>query len=294
MDRLHKRDLIVRSIRDFFHERGFLEVETPVRIETPALEDHIDAISAENRYLRTSPELHMKRLLCQGYTNIFQIGPCFRKNEDGKIHSPEFSMLEWYRTNADYMDMLSDTRDLLLQIAERVETPRRIDCLGLEIDLESEWEEYTIAQAFRRFAGWNPIENFDRDRFDIDLVEKVEPALSGRRPTVLRDYPPELAALARCSRADPPIAERWELYIGGLEIANAYSELNDADEQKRRFEACARKRETAGKKVYGMDSEFMQAIQRGMPPAGGIALGVDRLIMLFTNSKSINDVKAFP
>lgn len=259
-------------------------------IPAPALEEHIDAQPAGDLYLRTSPELHMKRLLCQGYERIFQMGPCFRAGESGMHHSPEFSMLEWYRTDADYNDILEDTRELFMTVARLTTGSGHIEYRGARIDLEQSWMQFSVAQAFEQFAGWNPILHYDSERFELDLVEKVEPQLPRDRPVVLRDYPPELAALARCRAEDPVVAERWELYIGGLELANSYSELNDPKEQRRRFEDAASKRQRREAEVYPLDHDFMQALEKGMPPAGGIALGLDRLVMLFTDSSDISEV----
>jgi lysyl-tRNA synthetase class 2 len=286
---LEKRDLITQSLRSFFHKHRFTEVQTPVRVRTPALEEHIDAQESGKLFLRTSPELHMKRLLCAGHKRIFQIGPCFRKDECGQHHSPEFTMLEWYRANADYRDILDDTQKLILAAAGN----ETISYQGHQINLRPPWAEYTVSNAFMRFAGWDPVLNYDAARFDVDLVEKVEPHLPSDRPAVLTDYPVELAALARCRADAVPVAERWELYIGGLELANAYSELTDVCEQRRRFDNCLEQRRAHGSEIYPVDTDFLSALKNGMPPSGGVALGIDRLIMLLTDSASINDIISF-
>jgi lysyl-tRNA synthetase class 2 len=155
------------------------------------------------------------------------------------------------------------------------------------------WECLTDEEAFLRFAGWNPVARFDPDRFDIDLVEKVEPLLSRDHPTVLKDYPAEAAALAKLKPDNPTVAERWELYIGGMEIANAFSELTDAAEQRKRFEKSAAQRKAAGKEVYPLDEKFLAALEKVMPNCGGVALGVDRLVMLLTDSTSIEQIRPF-
>jgi lysyl-tRNA synthetase class 2 len=290
---LEVRATVLSSIRSFFEGHGFLEIDTPVRVRAPALEDHIDAEPAGDHYLRTSPELHMKRLLAAGYPRIYQMGPCFRRGESGLVHHPEYTMLEWYRAHADYGDILLDTRNLLNHIAREIHGDTLLTYNGHRVDLADSWETWTVADAFAAHAGWNPVEQYNPDRFDIDLVEKVEPAMPSDRPVVLIDYPAEAAALARRKEDNPRIAERWELYIGGLELANAYSELNDAAEQRARFEDCVRQRSERGAEIYPLDEAFLQALEQGMPPAGGIALGIDRLVMLMADANSLQDVTAF-
>jgi len=286
------RSRLLAEVRAFFHARDFLEVDTPVRIRFPALEEHIDAEPCGTQFLRTSPELHMKRLLAEGHPRLFQIGPCFRQGERGNRHLPEFTMLEWYRSHADYRDILADTRELLATLQQVLLAGSPVQRGGAAIDLCGAWQELTVADAYLRHAGWNPVEAFDADRFDLDLVERVEPALSTTRPVVLIDYPSPCAALARVSPLPPHAAERWELYIGGMELANAYSELNDAEIQRDRFAQCAERRHMAGKPVYALDEDFLKALPL-MPPSGGIALGIDRLVMLFTGCETIDEVVAF-
>jgi elongation factor P--(R)-beta-lysine ligase len=287
------RSDLLQAIRGFFVARGFVEIETPVRLPAPALEAFIDAVPSGEWYLRTSPELHMKRLLAAGMSCIFQVGACFRHGERGQHHSPEFTMLEWYRSHADYMTILEDTEALVRDVASTVLGSPRFPFGDATIDVEVPWERIQVADAFARFAGWDPVANWDADRFDMDLINKVEPALPRDRGVVLIDYPAEVAALARRSPQNPRVAERWELYLGGLELANAFSELTDADEQRRRFEACAAERAAAGREVYPLDRPFLDALEAGMPPSGGIALGIDRLTMLLANVPAIQDVIAF-
>ncbi|MFH1477899.1 MAG: EF-P lysine aminoacylase EpmA [Verrucomicrobiota bacterium] len=287
------RARILRAIRQFFDARGFLEVTTPVLIETPALELHIDAIPAGNAWLRTSPELHMKQLLTAGCKRIYQLGPCFRQGERGDKHNPEFTLLEWYRINADYRDILAETKALIAAVAEAALGRTWINFSQTRIELMPIWEVVTVAEVFRTFAGWNPVEHFDAERFDRDLVNKVEPNLPAACPVVLMDYPSAVAALARLKPEDPRVAERWELYIGGLEIANAFSELTDSAEQRARFEACAAERRALGRPVYPLDKNFLAALEAGLPPSTGIALGVDRLVMLLAGAASLDDVLPF-
>jgi lysyl-tRNA synthetase class 2 len=290
---VQRRAALLRAIRVFFAARRFLEIETPVRIPAPAQELHIDAERSGERFLRTSQELHMKRLLAAGYERIFQIGPCFRRGEWGARHHPEFTLLEWYRRAADYRDILRDTRALLLRLAQNVLGRNALNYQGQRIALAGAWECLTVRDAFLQHAGWNPVENFNEDRFYRDLVECVEPRLPADRPTVLLDYPAPLAALARRKPGEPAVAERWELYIGGLELANAFSELTDPREQRERFAACAAERRRQGKDAYPLDEAFLRALEAGLPPAGGIALGIDRLVMLFTDSATLDEVLPF-
>jgi lysyl-tRNA synthetase class 2 len=290
---LQTRSRLLQALRRFFTDRGFVEVETPVRIATPALELHIDAEPAGKAFLRTSPELHMKRLLAEGCERIFQVGPCFRRGEAGPLHSPEYTMLEWYRADADYMDILVDAKALMSAVCREVIGTERVSRGGTQIEIMPVWDCWTVADAFVRFAGWDPVAAYDADRFDLDLVDKVEPRLAHDRPVVLKDYPAQAAALARCRDERPPIAERWELYVGGLELANAFTELTDPVEQRARFEACAAARAAAGREVYPLDEAFLAALRSGLPPCAGAALGVDRLAMLLAGADRIDEVRAF-
>lgn len=275
---IHARDVLMRSIRAFFHDRGFAEVETPIRINAPCMELHIDAEPAGTHFLRTSPEIYHKQLLAAGHERIFEAGKCFRCGEQGPLHHPEYTMLEWYRAHADYMDMLEDTQALIGHVWPRY---------------SGTWTVKTVSEAFRNFAGWDPVETYDADRFDLDLVEKVEPAIRQTGgPVVLIDYPVEAAALSRIKPGNVAVAERWELYIDGIELANAYSELTDPEEQRRRFEECAEKRRSMGKAVYAIDERFIQSLEN-MPPSGGVALGVDRLLMLILEASSLDQVLPF-
>ncbi len=291
---LELRAATLRAIRQFFCERAFLEVDTPLRVPAPALELYIDAIPAGGEYLRTSPELQMKRLLAAGYPRLFQIGPCFRQDERGDRHHPEFSMLEWYRAQADYMTVLADAKALIAAVAQAVLGRSCLNWPGRPpLELLPVWDVLTVSQAFKNFAGWDPVAAFDPERFDLDLVNKVEPNLSLERPVVLMDYPAAAAALARRRPSDPRLAERWELYIGGLELANACSELTDPKEQRARFAAAAAARAARGAPVYPSDEKFLAALDAGLPPSAGVALGIDRLIMLLTGATSLDAVLPF-
>jgi lysyl-tRNA synthetase class 2 len=279
---LAARDGMMRAMRAFFHVGGFIEVDTPIRLPAPCLEEYIDAISADGEFLRTSPELHMKRLVCAGFDKIFCVGSCFRRGEFGRLHNPEYAMLEWYRTGTDYMGILDDLRGL-------VETARR----AVGGRALPDWTVMTVSEAFLKYAGWDPAEAYDADRFDEDLFHRVEPALKELGVVVLKDYPAVAAALSRKKPDNPKVAERFELYIHGVEIANAYSELTDAAEQRQRFEACAEARAAAGSEVYPLDEDFLSALEVGMPECGGIAVGMDRLLMVLLGKTSLDEILPF-
>ncbi|MBP5320082.1 MAG: EF-P lysine aminoacylase GenX [Kiritimatiellae bacterium] len=289
-EHLIRRARALRAIRAFFDDRGFIEVETPVRIAAPAQESQIDAPPSGRAFLRPSPELHMKRLLCAGCAKIYQMGPCFRSDECGRRHNPEFTLLEWYRAHSDYAAMLADTVALVRHVAGGDRLPYQ----GTVIDLTPPWPRLTVREAFLKWAGWDPVAKWDADRFDLDLLTRIEPSLPKERPFVLCDYPAPAASLARLKPGVPEVAERWEVYLGGLELANAYSELCDAAAQRARFEETADERRRLGKTAYPMDEDFLNALaEPGMPPSGGIALGVDRLIMLLCDLPDINDARLF-
>jgi lysyl-tRNA synthetase class 2 len=290
---LKVRSDVLGAIREFFKAEGFLEVETPVRLPAPALEAHIDAPPSGRAWLRTSPELHMKRLLAAGCPRIFQLGPCFRAGECGRRHNPEFTLLEWYRSGASYIDILRDTEALVAGVFRAIKGGDAFIYQEQPVSLSRPWHVRTVREAFLTWAGWDPVEAWDADRFDVDLVTKVEPALPRDRPCVLADYPAPAAALARLKAGDPRVAERWEVYVGGLELANAFSELCDAGQQRARFLEAAEQRRAAGREVYPLDEPFLEALSRGLPPCGGIALGVDRLVMLACDAADIAEVRPF-
>lgn len=292
-DCLERRSRLISGIRRFFSGRDFIEVETPVLTRTPALETHIDAERAGKGYLRTSPELFMKRLLAAGYERIFEIGQCFRNGEYGSLHNPEYTMLEWYRAPATYHDMMGECRDLICSLFPVEVDEENILFRGQTVDFTGQWHVMTISEAFMRFAGWDPVQNYDANRFNLDLTQKVEPYLPRDRPVFLIDYPSAEAALAKLKEDDRLVAERWELYVGGVEIANAFTELDDRDEQIRRFQSAAEARDRLGKDVYPVDKRFIDCLKDDFPQAGGVALGVDRLVMLFCGVDNIHKVRAF-
>jgi len=265
-------------------------VETPLLVAHPGMEPHLEVFETELRtasgrrsraFLTTSPEYAMKKLLAAGLPRIFQVCKAFRNGEEvSRGHNPEFTMLEWYRANADYTALMDDCEALLGELG----SPGPIERLSVE-------------EAFRRYAGLSlddlapDAETTWEQAFHLVLLDKVEPHL---RRTILYDYPIQLAALARAKPSDPRFAERFELYVGGLELANAFSELVDPVEQRRRLEAERKERMALGRTVYDLDEDFIRALEVGMPPSAGIALGVDRLVMLLAGASSIRDVLWFP
>lgn len=288
---LQRRAAIYQFTRDFFHQQGFLEVETPVRVPSVAPELYITPFESEDWFLSTSPELYMKRLLAAGYNKLFQISHCFRKDEQGRWHNPEFALLEWYRTGTDYMQMIRDTEQLVITLAKQLRLSTKIQYRGLNIDLSLPWQRITIQDAFLKAAGWDPVAEPDPVRFDTDLVDKVIPSFNQSRPTVLLDYPASMASLARLKPGNSRVAERAEVFVGGLELANAYSELRDSREQERRFRDDIEQIRREGRKAT-LPHRFLEAVAH-LPDCGGIALGMDRLVMLFCDADSIDEVVAF-
>ncbi|MCX7818449.1 MAG: EF-P lysine aminoacylase GenX [Kiritimatiellae bacterium] len=287
------RHRVLRALRTFFDARGFTEVQTPVRILAPALEPHIYAVPSGAAWLRTSPELHMKRLLAAGWPAIYQIGPCFRAGERGTLHHPEFTMLEWYRAEADAERILADVGELLPLLAG-LATPaarhRRPDAIAA---LDKPVRRITVAEAFRQTAGWDPLHETDMDRFDRDLVDRVEPSLPRDAPVVLTGYPPAAAGFARVRPGPPAVAERWELYVGGIELVNAATELTDPVEYRRRYDVRAALRAARGESVYPPDEAFLAAAG-ALPPCAGAAMGVDRLVMLLAGCETVWETLATP
>lgn len=285
---LEQRARIIQAIRAFFVDREFLEVETPHRIPVNAPEVHIDPQPADGWQLHTSPELAMKRLLAAGYPRLFQLCRCWRQGERGRRHLPEFTLLEWYRARADYRELMRDCEMLLQALAPQ----GFVHWCGHTVELTSPWERLTLAEAFRRYAGVEVADCLADDSFDERLALEVEPQLGLERPVLLTDYPVELAALARRKPNVPQLAERFELYIAGVELANGFSELTDPLEQRQRFEHDESLRRRLGKPSQPLPEPFLRELER-MPPAAGIALGADRLVMLLTGCDSIDQVVAF-
>ena len=316
------RAAALRAVRGYFEGQGFIEVETPARVFAPGQEVHLDAIpAAGGRYLITSPEYHMKRLLASGLPRIVQICRCFRAEETGPFHEPEFTMVEWYRAGGTLDDLMRDCEALVEAAGRAVgrwphaEVPegRRGPGGHERISLDAPFFRTSVRELLRRHAGielrgdesevemrslaakagcsvaadaaWD-------DSFYQVFLDRVEPHLGVPRPSFVVDWPQPLAALARPKPGDPLTVERFELYAGGLELANAFGELVDPVEQRRRFEAEAAVRRRRGKTVYPFDEELLAALPH-LPPTCGIALGFDRLLMLVLGASSIRQALAF-
>lgn len=295
---LHMRAALFRLIRAFFYDQGFLEVDTPLRQPVFIPESTIVPLEADGQYLQTSPELCMKRLLARGCTEIFQICPCFRKGETGRLHLEEFTMLEWYRSGADYLDLMSDCEELLRFIAQGIESnylsgsDKQRPKWFSKTDIASDWQKIRVADAFERFSPVSLADALEKDQFDELLVEYIEPRLGFGVPTFLYDYPVELASLAKRSAVDPQVAERFELYINGLELANGFSELTDNEEQRARFITEIAVLEAHGRRGVKMPERFLDDLQN-LDTAAGIALGVDRLFMLLMGYESLSEAVTF-
>jgi lysyl-tRNA synthetase class 2 len=321
LDFLCARAAGLAALRRFFAARDFIEVETPVLVPSPGLEIHLDAVLAGDGYLITSPEYQMKRLLAAGFERIYQVCKCFRAGERGPHHAAEFTMVEWYRGFGELDDIVRDTEELVAEVVTAVAGApvARVGGPGGErarqIDVAPPWPRLTVREAMRRWAGVEvagdePAEAMVAavraagiavadgtawdDAFFAAFLARVDPALAALdRPMVLEDWPAPLAALARRRPGDLRTALRFEAYVGGIELANAFGELTDPVEQRARFEHDQATRRARGKPVYPIDEQLLAALAEGLPPSAGIALGVDRLIMLATGAATIDQVQAF-
>jgi len=289
---LRKRARMIRAIRDFFTRRDYLEVETPYLSPAVIPEAHIDAISCGAGFLHTSPELHMKRLIVKGYPRIFQICKCFRDGELGSSHLPEFTMLEWYCQGMDYRQLMNECEELIVFVAAALGCGDVISYQGKTIELQRPWDSISVREAFKRYATMSMDEAVTEDRFDEIMVSWIEPHLGLARPTFIYDYPVSRSGLAKRKKEDLALAERFELYMGGEEIANACSELTDPQEHQRRFDNVNKYRNSVGKSIYPVSDVYLEDMV-AMPKAAGVALGVDRLAMIFCDSSVINDVVTF-
>jgi elongation factor P--(R)-beta-lysine ligase len=311
------RQVLQRTVRARLEALGYQEVETPLLVPAPGMEPHIRAFEVpflpetdvgrpRTLYLHTSPEYAMKRLLADGSGPIFQICKVFRNGEVSSTHNPEFTMLELYRPRADYRVIMDDLESVLVAAAEalgRAEpfgshpyervTVREAIRRETGIDLSEVGDARSLAEAARHLGVRSePGDGFD-DVFFRLFLERVEPRLGRDRPAFLIDYPASMAALARLSPQDPSVAERFELYAHGLELANGFSELTDAAEQRRRLEEERAFRVARGRPAYPLDEAFLEAVGR-MPPSGGVAMGLDRVLMLLLGAERIEDVLLFP
>jgi len=285
---------LVSAIRTFFKEEDFQEVKTPIIVPAPIPEPHIDAIPAGKGYLRTSPEAEMKIMLAEGAERIFQIGPCFRAGETGRLHSEEFTMLEWYQTGADGMDLIPFMKKMLLKTTEAIHGTETEKILFQDhyIDFAAEWRVLSVEEAFAEFADISLETALDKNIFDETMLERIEPNLPKSEPVVLTGFPATQATLAKTD-AEGKTALRWELYLGGVEIANTYTELTSPEEHSARLKAANNQRTDNGKLPYTRHGEFLAAVEKGIPESAGSALGLDRLMMVMANANSIAEI-AFP
>lgn len=296
---MRTRDKIIKAIRSFLADQKFLEIQTPLMIKAPLPESYIKLFSVyqgedkPDLYLVPSPEVNLKRLLAEGFDRIFQLGPVFRREEQGDYHLPEFTMLEWYRTSADYQVLMSDC-EAIMEITAKAAgwKDHLIRYNGKDINIKPPFFRLTITEAFEKYADWVPGPDPDLDRFNHDMVTKIEPNLPSDRPIFLMDYPASCASLAKLKSSNPAVSERVELYIGALEIANGFSELTDRQEQEKRFKKEVERRLEQGWDFYPWPEEFLSSLNQ-LPECAGMALGVDRLVMLLTNSLNINEVITF-
>lgn len=290
IEELHFRAALFRQIRSFFHQNGFLEVDTPIRLPVLIPESNIEPISSESQFMQTSPELCMKRLLALGCEKIYQLTPCFRKEERGSRHLEEFMMLEWYRMDADYFQLMDDCYALMNYLDSSLDSMKVRS--EVEYEFSTEWEKITVDDAFRRWGDISAEEALSKNTFDEIMVEKIEPNLGRRRPAILYDYPVECGSLARRSQDNPEVAERFELYFDGVELANGFSELTDPVEQRQRFTAeITSIEENSGRKA-SMPEKFLTDLDR-IDTAAGIALGLDRLTMFLLGKEDISGAVPF-
>lgn len=315
---LQVRARIVAAVRNFFDARGYLEVETPALQVAPCMEAHIQAFQVGDApragnilYLHTSPEFAMKKLLVAGLPKIYQLAKVFRKEVPSRLHSPEFTMLEWYQRGMTYKEMMQETIDLVRSVAKE-----KISFHGKTCDAQAEWEIITVVDAVKKYAGvdisghlgdlahitaeatrigvyTSPSDDWENALLKI-IMDKVEPNLGAPVPTILCDYPVSMAALSQPKADDPRFAERFEVYVCSVELANAFGELTDAKVQHERF----LKDVALRRKVYGddypVDDDFIAALKCGLPACSGNALGIDRLVMLITGQEDIAMVQALP
>ncbi len=289
---LERRAALFAAVRHYFDTHGFLEVETNVRIPAPVPEEFIESIPADGEFLRASPEIAMKIMVAAGYERIYQIGRCFRAGEHGARHREEFTMLEYYAAGMGYRELADFTVGYIREAAERIFGRPALTFRGETMDLGAPPEILTVADAYWRYCGISMEEASRKDIFDELMVTRIEPRLGRGRLTILTDYPAERASLARLKPDDHSVAERWELYLGGLELANAYGELLDPVEQRERFRLAARVRRAAGMLAYPDPEDFFAALTLGLPFCSGAALGLDRLAMVFADAADIGEVRA--
>lgn len=328
LHRLKIREAVIDAIRHYFKSRHFTEVSTPLLVRSPGTEPFLEVFetslkspgrSDQRGFLITSPEYALKKLIAGGLGSCFEITKSFRNDEGiSSSHNHEFTILEWYHVEGDYTDVMSDFEALMLAILRQLSSQPEDTTLtyrGKSYDVSAPWERLSVAEAFQKYAGLSESELLDEKRlveitraqgltdeervtweeaFHLLLLNKIEPHLGQKKPTILYDYPASLAALAKRKNTDPRFAERFEVYLAGLELGNAFSELLDSSEQRTRFETELSERKRLGKTPYELDEDYLAALESGLPPTGGIAVGVDRLVMLFADTANIKDILLFP
>jgi lysyl-tRNA synthetase class 2 len=310
-----KRARVVGTTRDWLDERGFLEVETPVlqplyggALARPFTTHH-NALDRD-LYLRIATELYLKRCVVGGIERVYELGKDFRNEGISPKHNPEFTMLEWYEAYADYADAAERLEQLIAQVAERVLGTTRIERDGAEIDLAPPWRRVALREAIEERTGIDLAERPSREQLAAAMGTELDPAESWGKlvdgllsklvepeliqPTFVLDYPVELSPFAKSHRSEPGLVERWEAFVGGIEIANAFTELNDPDEQRRRFEQQRDELQRGNEEAQPFDEAYLEALERGMPPTAGVGLGIDRLTMILTGARNLREVVLFP
>lgn len=311
---------IIRLIREFFWSQDFVETDTPVAVKLASQEPYLNPLSvtihdpnsrAENFYLRTSPEFSLKKLLAVGYEKIFEIGKCFRDYESfGGNHNTEFTMLEWYRSPGKYQEIMDDTENLFKFVGQKL-NKQTVKYNNKVVNINTKWERLSMKEVWQKHIGVNlddyleieKLRNLAKDKkYPVDnsyayedifykiFLNEIEPNLGNENPIFVYDYPACMTSLSRLCEHDSRYAERFELYVGGLELANAFGELTDAKVQEKQLEKDVELRKELGKQIWPIDKDFISALQSGIPTAGGIALGVDRMVVLFTEAKDLNEV----
>ncbi len=320
------REKVIDAVRLFFKQRKFHEVETPLLGKFPGTEPFLEPFETQlffadgqtmPAFLVTNPEYSLKKLLAAGLPQIFQIAKCFRNGEgiSGK-HNSEFSLLEWYRTNASYTDIMKDCEELFAFLLNALAPEQNGQLLyqNMKYDVVTPWERLSVVEAFRKHAQIEEktllspelltvaqtknyvvtAETTWEEVFNQIFLNEVEPLLGKNRPTILYDYPAALPSLAKKKASDPRFVERFEVYLAGMELGNAFSELTDPREQEKRLQEEEQLRSSLGKKTFGYDTDFIEALRTGLPPCAGIGMGLDRIIMLFSNAKTIEETLFFP
>ena len=313
-----KRSAIIASIRTFLNERGFIEVETPILNTIMGGANARPFVTHHNTldmdmYLRIAPELYLKRLIVGGFDKVYEMGRLFRNEGMDTKHNPEFTTMELYQAYADYSDMMDITEELYKYCAEKVLGTTLLNYQGEEVDLGKKWERVTMTDIVKKVTGIDfggdpdmtairaqakalgvelaPDDGWGNALYKV-FDEKVEETLTG--PIFVIDYPVEVSPLAKRKPSDPRLTERFEFFINAREMGNAFSELNDPEDQRARFEDQVKKREKGDDEAQMMDEDYVTALEYGLPPTGGLGIGIDRMVMLFTDSASIRDVLLFP